>query len=98
MALQSEASERLVASERLEGGRAASERPPVAEAAHRLTSGGCRNWDGEASCGSIVPPALGAGRQTKRNAYHIYNEKQKKRLFVSQTKRLFVSARFSAEN
>ena len=73
MALQSEASERLVASERLEGGRAASERPPVAEAAHRLTSGGCRNWDGEASCGSIVPHALAARcrAQNKKARIHI---------------------------
>eukprot|EP00964_Phaeocystis_antarctica_P066965 scaffold40518_cov107-Phaeocystis_antarctica.AAC.5 len=78
------------ASDRVEGGRAASERPPLAEAAHRLTSGGCRNWDGEASGGSVVhmrdARCRNRGAQTKSG--------KRKATFVSGTKKRFVSPDF----
>ena len=78
------------ASDRVEGGRAASERPPLAEAAHRLTSGGCRNWDGEASGGSVVhmrdARCRNRGAQTK--------SRKRKATFVSGTKKRFVSPDF----
>ena len=88
LVLRSEASERLVASERVEGGRAASKRPPLAEAAHRLTG------IGTASGGSLyarMTPLGAESRRAKRKA-------QTKSVFVSKTKSLFVSSRFSAEN
>ena len=89
-----------MASERVEGGRAASERPPLAEAAHRLTSGGCRNWDRQASGGWLYARmydarACARGAEIEARA----NEKRKRKgFFVSETKALFVSGRFSAEN
>ena len=89
-----------MASERVEGSRAASERPPLAEAAHRLTSsGGCRNWDRASGSWLYARMPLAVPKSRRANEkYYLPLEKETKSLFVSETKRLFVSGRFSAEN
>ena len=80
-----------MASGRVEGGRAASERPPLAEA---LTSGSCRNWDREASGGWLYTRMTLAVPKSRRA-----NEKLKtKSNFRLRNEKAFRFSRFSAKN
>ena len=69
------------ASDRVEGGRAASERPPLAEA---LTSGSCRNWDREASGGWLYTRMTLAVPKSRRA-----NEKRKRKRFSFPKRKRF---------